>query len=107
MLKDTKRTSASDRFEYCCGEGAPGNSVREMGERMNGGAVSEERSPENDATLHGTGGQRDIVEDACSDVRFEERCPAALLRRWHGLGKHTAARTTLEQTRRIHAVDYA
>jgi hypothetical protein len=26
--------------------GVPGNSVRETGERMNGGAVSEERSPE-------------------------------------------------------------
>jgi len=26
-----------------------GNSVSEVGERMNGGAVSDERSPENDA----------------------------------------------------------
>ena len=29
----------------------PGNSVREMGERMNGGAVKDERSPEKDAIL--------------------------------------------------------
>ena len=33
-------------------EYVPGNSVREMGERMKGGAVSDERSPENDAILH-------------------------------------------------------
>lgn len=32
--------------------GLPGNSVSEMGERMNGGAVSDERSPETDAILH-------------------------------------------------------
>lgn len=31
--------------------GAPGNSVRETGERMKGGAVREERSPEKDAIL--------------------------------------------------------
>ena len=31
--------------------GAPGNSVSEMGERMNGGAVSDERSPETEAIL--------------------------------------------------------
>lgn len=31
--------------------GVPGNSVSEIGERMNGGAVKEERSPENDAIL--------------------------------------------------------
>ena len=29
----------------------PGNSVSEMGERMKGGAVKDERSPENDAIL--------------------------------------------------------
>jgi hypothetical protein len=29
----------------------PGNSVREVGERMKGGAVSEERSPEKEAML--------------------------------------------------------
>jgi len=29
----------------------PGNSVRDVGERMKGGAVSEERSPENEAML--------------------------------------------------------
>lgn len=31
--------------------GAPGNSVRETGERMKGGAVREERSPEKFAML--------------------------------------------------------
>ena len=31
--------------------GAPGNSVNETGERMNGGAVREERSPETEAML--------------------------------------------------------
>jgi hypothetical protein len=31
--------------------GAPGNSVKETGERMNGGAVREERSPETEAML--------------------------------------------------------
>ena len=29
----------------------PGNSVSEVGERMNGGAVKEDRSPENEAIL--------------------------------------------------------
>lgn len=29
----------------------PGNSVREMGERMKGGAVREDRSPETEAIL--------------------------------------------------------
>jgi len=29
----------------------PGNSVRETGDKMNGGAVSEERSPEKEAML--------------------------------------------------------
>jgi hypothetical protein len=29
----------------------PGNSVRDVGERMKGGAVREERSPENEAML--------------------------------------------------------
>ena len=32
---------------------APGNSVSEMGERMKGGAVSDERSPDTDAMLWG------------------------------------------------------
>jgi hypothetical protein len=36
-------------FQIDCG--APGNSVRETGERMKGGAVSEERSPEKFAML--------------------------------------------------------
>jgi hypothetical protein len=36
----------------------PGNSVREVGDRMNGGAVREERSPENDAILKSARSQR-------------------------------------------------
>ena len=37
--------------ERCGGVCSPGNSVREMGERMKGGAVREERSPEKEAIL--------------------------------------------------------
>lgn len=33
-------------------EDVPGNSVRETGERMNGGAVMDDKSPENDAILY-------------------------------------------------------
>lgn len=36
-------------------KGLPGNSVRDVGERMKGGAVSEERSPEKEAMLRGGG----------------------------------------------------
>ena len=35
-------------------EHLPGNSVREMGDKINGGAVSDERSPEKEAILVGS-----------------------------------------------------
>ena len=56
--------------------GSPGNSVSETGERMNGGAVIELRSPENDAILHarqcGDGG-------GGAGSRLDERRPAPAL----------------------------
>jgi hypothetical protein len=42
---------SEDRFSKRTLDGAPGNSVKDTGERMNGGAVSEERSPEKAAML--------------------------------------------------------
>lgn len=73
--------------------------MREMGERMNGGAVRLERSPETLAILFTKPqAQRSITGGSCgryirADVRLEERCPAALLGGRHGLfvGDHNAS----------------
>ena len=43
----------------------PGNSVNEVGERMKGGAVKEERSPEKDAML-----QIDVIDVVSCTVRL-------------------------------------
>lgn len=47
------RTPLSESIGYAiiCQGSVPGNSVSDMGERMNGGAVSDERSPDTDAIL--------------------------------------------------------
>ena len=66
---------------------SPGNSVSEMPERMNGGAVSEERSPETDAMLlHAGAGAMAIVSTLPQhrtkhddNARLQKCCPAALL----------------------------
>lgn len=43
----SRETNQSEYSAY-----TPGNSVSETGERMNGGAVSDDRSPENEAILY-------------------------------------------------------
>lgn len=48
-VRFTTRVRTDTRTE--CRSDAPGNSVREMGERMNGGAVKDDRSPDQDAIL--------------------------------------------------------
>ena len=54
----------------------PGNSVSEMGERMNGGAVKDERSPEKDAIL--TAGRREAEgEGGIRQVDFREETGVA------------------------------
>lgn len=63
----------------------PGNSVRETGDRIKGGAVSEERSPENEAILNSdehadTGNSKMMM-----NLRFEKRGPTSALSGWHCL----------------------
>jgi len=67
----------------------PGNSVSEVGERMKGGAVKEDKSPENEAILideHGGGsaGRLDNQEGD-SSARFQEGGPRSTLTCWDGL----------------------
>lgn len=64
---------------------SPGNSVSDTGDRINGGAVMDERSPEKDAML------RNIVRNMSEPQgigwaqRFQERCPATALGDGNGL----------------------
>ena len=66
----------------------PGNSVSDVGERMNGGAVKEDKSPENDAILisavAGSVGTARRSRDDLS-VRFQEGGPRSTLTRWNSL----------------------
>lgn len=62
----------------------PGNSVKEVGERIKGGAVSDERSPEKEAILI-SGKEREAGEGGWY-ARLEERRPASALGYGYGLG---------------------
>jgi hypothetical protein len=53
-----------------CEEDLPGNSVSDVGERMKGGAVSEERSPEKEAMLSLNENRVNKGEIKC--IRFEK-----------------------------------
>ena len=76
------RTTAPKGFTY-----SPGNSVSEVGERMKGGAVKEDKSPENEAILIAAEGQREWLEDQEGDssARFQEGGPRSALICWDGL----------------------
>lgn len=63
----------------------PGNSVKEVGERMKGGAVSEDRSPENEAML--ISGEKWVALDEDWHTRFQERRPASALSSRYSLGR--------------------
>jgi hypothetical protein len=51
LRKDQESSAHKLISQELSGQSAPGNSVRETGERMKGGAVREDRSPEKDAML--------------------------------------------------------
>ena len=61
----------------------PGNSVKDTGDRMNGGAVIEERSPDTEASLRM--GWMYIEDNGWLNARFNERRPAASLGSGNGL----------------------
>lgn len=49
----------------------PGNSVKEVGDRIKGGAVKDERSPENEAILSDWM-DIGVVKGQVRDLRFQE-----------------------------------
>lgn len=46
--------------------------MRDTGDKMNGGAVSDDRSPENEAMLRATFASVRVGYDMCEDQRFQE-----------------------------------
>lgn len=76
----------------------PGNSVRDVGERIKGGAVSEERSPENEAILisgkeRGGGGRRNDTHD----LRKEDQLPRwATGTAWEGVNEGEQAAAAMD-----------
>ena len=68
-----------------CRPNSPGNSVNEIGERINGGAVSEDRSPEKEAMLfemrrdrqrtNGSATTKDIISYGFTEAKHHIRPP--------------------------------